>query len=66
MAQKQGDYFRSDPGFQKPHCHRVTKSVRRDAAVLERSHFDGCPLNELLELVGGASTSQALSKAVRQ
>ena len=34
--------------------------------MLERSHFDGCPLNELLELVGGTSTSQTLPKAVRQ
>src|ERR1041385_8571915 len=66
MPQIERDYFSGDICLQQRHRGRVSKRMRRDAALLEYRKFSGGTVDELLELVSCPCTTELLAKAVWQ
>ena len=66
VPEEQSDHFQRDAPFEQIHGGRVSKGMRRDAALFQRGDLGGGSLNQLVELKGGTSPAQSLSEAVGQ
>ena len=65
MPQVKGNHLSGHIRFQQGHSGRVSKGMGGDAALLEERHLRRGAVDQLLKLVSGTRSGEALAEAVR-